>query len=177
MLETKIEPRVAAGPSGIAGTGLFATTDFAPGDEVIEYLGERIGKEESDRRCEAQNPYIFNIDEQWDLDGSVPTNPARFINHCCDPNCEAEQDEDGRIYIKARKPLRAGEELTFNYGYDLVDWEEHVCQCGASNCIGYMVADEHVEEIKGRLAAGGVPAGAVPDIESSTGSDTVSACR
>ena len=152
MPTTNPEPQVVAGPSGIAGTGLFATADFEPGDHVIEYVGERIGKEESDRRCEAQNPYIFNVDEQWDLDGNIPANPARFINHCCDPNCEAEQDDAGRIYIKARKPLRQGEELTFNYGYDLVDWEEHVCECRAANCLGFMVADEHVETIKGKLA-------------------------
>ncbi len=159
MPTTNPEPQVVAGPSGIAGTGLFATADFEPGDHVIEYVGERIGKEESDRRCEAQNPYIFNVDEQWDLDGNIPANPARFINHCCDPNCEAEQDDDGRIHIKARKALRKGEELTFNYGYDLVDWEDHVCECRAANCLGFMVADEHVDTIKGKLAGKDVAGG------------------
>lgn len=152
MLKTKPEPKVVAGPSGIEGTGLFATADFEPGDFVIEYLGERIDKEESARRCEAQNPYIFTIDDKWDLDGCVDWNPARFINHRCDPNCEAEQDDDGRIYINARKPIRAGEELSFNYGYDLVDWEEHVCNCGSANCLGYMVAEEYFDTIRSKLA-------------------------
>jgi uncharacterized protein len=135
--------------SSIQGYGGFATRPLRKGARVVEYLGERITKEESLRRCEAQNWFIFGLDEEFDLDGNVPWNPARFINHSCEPNCEAFC-EDGAVWIVALRDIRPGEEVTFNYGYDLIDYEEHVCRCGVPGCIGYMVAAEFFELIRKR---------------------------
>jgi hypothetical protein len=141
-------------PSVIHGTGGFAKADIAVGTRVIEYVGEKITKAESLRRCESANESIFSLDESCDLDGNVPWNPARFLNHSCDPNCEAEPD-GGRIWIVARRGIRAGEEITFNYGYDLEDYREHPCRCGSANCAGYIVAEEFFEHIrKQRVLAG-----------------------
>jgi SET domain-containing protein len=56
--------------------------------------------------------------------------------------------EEERIWVYALRDIKAGEELTFNYGYDLQDYEEHPCRCGAPNCIGYMVAQEHFDEVR-----------------------------
>jgi hypothetical protein len=105
-------------------------------------VGKRINKEKSFELCFKQNPYIFDLNENTDLDGKVSWNPARFINHSCEPNCEAEQDDDDRIWILSKRQIRRGEELTFNYGYTLEDFREHPCRCGAENCLGYMVAEE-----------------------------------
>lgn len=131
----------------IAGRGLFARTDICAGARVIEYLGERITKDESLRRCEAGNPYIFALDEEFDLDGAVEWNPARFVNHSCAPNCETEDDE-GRIWVVALRDIRAGEELTYNYNFDLAEFREHRCECRAENCVGYMVAEEHFPALR-----------------------------
>ena len=122
-------------PSPIHGTGGFACAELPAGARVIEYTGERIDKRESLARCERGEPFIFHLDEQWNLDGNVERNPARFLNHSCAPNCDAELI-DGRIWIVAQRDIRAGEEITFNYGYDLDDYREHPCRCGASNCPG-----------------------------------------
>ena len=133
--------------SVIHGTGGFAKMDIAAGTRVIEYIGEKIAKAESLRRCESANEYIFSFGDKADLDGNVPWNPARFLNHSCDPNCEAEPD-DGRLWIVARRGIRAGEEITFNYGYDLEDYRKHPCHCGASDCAGYIVATGFFEHVK-----------------------------
>ena len=133
--------------SCIHGTGGFARRAILAGTRLIEYVGEKITKAESLRRCEANNEYIFTIDDQYDLDGSVEWNPARFINHTCAPNCEAEWDED-RIWIVALRDIPAGEELSFNYGYDLEDYREHPCRCGAPECVGYIVAEEFFEHVR-----------------------------
>jgi hypothetical protein len=142
-------------PSAIHGVGGFAKTDIAAGTRVIEYVGEKITKAESLRRCESANEYIFSLDETRDLDGNVPWNPARYLNHSCDPNCEAEPD-GGRIWIVARRGIRSGQEITFNYGYDLQDYREHPCRCGATDCAGYIVAEEFFGHVRwqSRLAAG-----------------------
>ena len=136
--------------SPIHGTGGFARTDLPAGTRVIEYVGERITKAESNHRCEGQNHFIFYLDEQFDLDGSIETNPARFLNHSCDPNCETELI-DGRLWIMAQRDLRAGEEVTFNYGYDLAFYRDHPCHCGSPKCVGYIVADDFQESLREKL--------------------------
>ena len=73
-------------------------------------------------------------------------NPARLLNHSCAPNCEAEL-QDEHIWIVATRDIPAGEEVTFNYGYDLVDYRDYPCQCGAPGCVGYMVAEEFFEHV------------------------------
>jgi hypothetical protein len=137
--------------SAIHGTGGYARQDIPAGTRIIQYVGERISKEESTRRCESENEYIFTIDDVWDLDGKVPRNPARFINHSCAPNCEAEWDE-ARIFINALQDIQQGEELTFNYNYDLEEYQEHVCQCGTPACVGFIVAEEFFDHVRNAVA-------------------------
>ena len=132
------------GPA-IHGTGAFATGDLPAGARIVEYRGERISKNESLRRCRAGNDCIFHLNEEFDLDGQVEANPGRFFNHSCAPNCDAELIES-RIWIIARRDIPVGEELTFNYGYDLEDFREHPCRCGAANCAGYILAEEFLRQ-------------------------------
>ncbi len=133
-------------PSPIHGQGGFATSFLAKGTRVIEYAGARITKQESMRRCQAQNWFIFGLDDEFDLDGNVEWNLARFLNHSCAPNCEAVCEE-GRIWIMALRDIEPEEEITFNYGYDLADYQEHPCHCGAAECVGYMVAEDYFGQI------------------------------
>ena len=83
----------------------------------------------------------------------MPWNPARIINHSCAPNCEAELENE-RIWIVATRDIGAGEEITFNYGYDLEDYKEYVCRCGSPQCVGYIVAEEFFEHVLSRKAGG-----------------------
>lgn len=136
-------------PSAIHGLGGFAKTDILKDTRIIEYLGERIDKQESARRCEANNVYIFSLNEQQDLDGNVSWNPARFLNHSCSPNCEAQLDQD-RIWIIAARDIRAGEELTFNYGFDVENYRDFPCCCGLPECVGFIVAEELFDYVRAR---------------------------
>ena len=138
--------------SPIHGLGGFAKSAISKGTRIIEYVGERISKSESLRRCEQNNECIFALDDEQDLDGKVAWNPARFLNHSCAPNCEAVL-QAGRIWIVARRNIAAGEELTFNYGYDLTDYQDHLCYCGSPNCLGYIVAEEFFEHVRARKAS------------------------
>ncbi len=133
--------------SDIHGTGGFARKDIPADTKVIEYVGEKIDKAESLRRCEADNEYIFDLNDTQDLDGNVPWNPARFINHSCAPNCWAEVDETV-VWIIALRDIKAGEELSFNYGYDMEDYKDHICRCGANTCTGFIIAEEYFETVR-----------------------------
>jgi len=127
--------------SGIHGMGGFALRKIRKGTAIIEYVGERITKAEAAPRVAADNPFIFCLDDEFDVDGDVTWNPAKFLNHSCEPNAEAEIIGD-QIWIKALRTIQPGEEITFNYSYGLENHEEHPCRCGAAKCVGYMVAEE-----------------------------------
>lgn len=127
--------------SKIHSSGVFAKQKITSGSKVVEYKGRLISKEESKKLCSFGNNYIFELDEKTDIDGNVEWNIARFINHSCEPNCEA-QIIDGHIWIVAIKDIEAGEELTFNYGYSLDNYQDYPCKCGSHKCVGFMVAEE-----------------------------------
>jgi uncharacterized protein len=133
--------------SNIHGRGAFACVGIPAGTMIVDYVGERITKAESLRRCELGNEFIFALDEDFDLDGAVEWNPARFLNHSCSPNCEAWHEE-GRIILGAIHDISAGTELTFNYGYDLADFREHPCNCGSPDCVGFIVSEEFIPGIR-----------------------------
>jgi SET domain-containing protein len=140
--------------SPIHGTGGFATARIEPDTCLIEYVGERIDKTESIKRCAEDNRYIFHLDDDFDLDGSVEWNPARWINHSCTPNCEA-QLIDEHIWIVAIRPIQPGEEISFNYSYDLEEYRDYPCRCGATGCVGFIVAEEFFDHVR-LLAANAV---------------------
>ena len=134
-------PLVIFQPSRIHGIGGFAWVDLRKGQRIIEYIGPKISKAKALAERERGNAYIFTLDEDYDIDGSVMWNPTRFLNHSCAPNCESDIVR-GRIWIYAKRRINAGEELTYNYGHGPGGFEERPCHCGASTCVGFMV-DEH----------------------------------
>lgn len=149
MRQTR-SPYLRISSSRIHTRGAFAARDIKTETRIIEYVGEKITKAESERRAERvldasrKHPqkgavYLFTLNQRHDIDGNVPYNTARLINHSCNPNCEAVIDR-GHIWIEATRNIKKGEELTYDYGYDLDDYAEHPCRCGAKNCIGYIVA-------------------------------------
>ena len=151
-------PYIVVRKSMIHSRGVFARKDIPAGTRIIEYVGEKITKAESDRRAEGplnrykknQNcgaVYLFELNKRYDIDGDVPYNTARFINHSCDPNCETEVVR-GHIWITALQDIQRGEELTYNYGYDYEAHEEHPCYCGKERCVGYILAEEHWSRLK-----------------------------
>jgi SET domain-containing protein len=136
--------------SGIHGRGVFATQPIRKGTRIIEYRGERITNATADRRYadvpdEDNHTFLFGVDDKWVIDAGVGGNAARWINHSCDPNCEAVDDE-GRIYIEAIRSIHPGEELSYDYNIKLE--ERHTprmkriwaCHCGAKTCRGTILA-------------------------------------
>jgi len=124
------EPSVVVKRSS-AGLGLFANTTFKRGDFIIEYTGEIISEEESNRRG---GKYLFILSKELVIDGKDRKHTGRYMNHSCKPNAEAETDEDARkIRISARKKILPGEEITYDYGKEY--WEEYIkphgCKCAS----------------------------------------------
>jgi SET domain-containing protein len=144
--------RILVRTSRIHGKGVYSARRIRKGEKIIEYKGERIGWKEADRRPpsdpgDPNHTFFFSLsDGKHVIDASVGGNSARWINHSCDPNCETEETDDGRVFIEAMRDIRRGEEL--NYDYLLtVDGKitkklrkEHECRCGAPDCRGTMLA-------------------------------------
>jgi len=139
---------VRRGRSKIHGGGLYARKLIPVGTRVIEYVGERITKAEAARREEHRLArrgagqdgcvYVFELNRRHDIDGAVSWNTARLINHSCEGNCEPEIIR-GRIWIIALRDIPAGEEITYDYGFDFSEWQKHPCRCGSRKCVGYIV--------------------------------------
>ena len=138
--------------SRIHGRGVFARRDIPAGTRLIEYVGLPVSKQKSAELRLKRNNYLFAVNESSDLNGKVSWNPARLINHSCEPNCEADLDESDRVWIFSIKPIARGEEVTFNYGYNLDDFRNFPCHCNASSCVGYMVAEDLIPVVRRLLA-------------------------
>jgi len=142
-------PPCVAQPSPIHGTGVFARRRIAAGERIIEYRGERIGWDEALRRSGDDGPlnftFFFSLRDGRVIDGGRAGNMARFINHSCEPNCEAIEHEDGRVFIHALRDIRCSEELCYDYA--LIYEARHTpavkrafaCRCGEPGCSGTML--------------------------------------
>ena len=136
--------------SKIQGTGAFAARNIRKGTRIIEYLGQRISWRTADKRYDDEkmgrhHTFLFTVDDKVCIDGAVKGNAARFLNHSCDGNCEAINDRK-RIFLDARRNIKAGEELLYDYQYERTDehTEEdeafYACRCGAAKCRGSILA-------------------------------------
>ena len=135
--------------SAIHGLGGFARTNIPKGTRIIEYVGEKIGNAEADRRYDdtkmkRHHTVLFVLNSRTCVDAAYGGNESRFINHSCDPNCEAVI-ERGHIWIEALKPIASGTELVYDYQYEddpdytLEDLRFYACRCGSPNCRGTIV--------------------------------------
>lgn len=117
---------------GLDGLGLFAGEDIKKGEMIIEYIGNILNKEEAEKI--ATNQYLFEVNRNKTIDGSVRWNIARYCNHACEEAGNAESDvKKGRVFIKAIKNIKEGEEIVYDYGEEFVN--EYIapkgCRCVA----------------------------------------------
>ncbi|RKP58507.1 SET domain-containing protein [Pararobbsia silviterrae] len=142
--------RVVVRRSGVHGKGVFAASRIAAGEQLLEYKGERISWKEALRRHphdpdDPHHTFYFALDSGDVIDGKFGGNSARWINHSCAPNCEAEE-VDGHVFIHALRPIKKGEELFYDYGlvvnarYTKKLLREYECRCGAPDCRHTMLA-------------------------------------
>lgn len=136
--------------SAIQGLGAFARKDIPSGTRLIEYTGEKITNAESDRRYDDEkmkrhHTFLFVLNQRTVLDAAYGGNASMFINHSCDPNCETFIIR-GRIWIESMRDIAAGEELTYDYQYDMDPkytdddlFRFYACRCGSDNCRGTIV--------------------------------------
>lgn len=124
-----MDPRFEVRQSAGMGWGLFTREDIAQGDFILEYTGEKVPTKAADL---SESKYLFEIDDVWTIDGVGQNNHARWINHACMPNVEAEVD-NGKILIHALRDIYEGEELTIDYGEEYFDEfiKPYGCKCGA----------------------------------------------
>ena len=142
--------RIQTRRSGVHGKGVFALQDLAEGETLIEYVGEVIRWPEALARhphdpAQPNHTFYFHINETQVIDANVGGNSSRWINHSCQPNCEADEIGE-RVFIKALRNIAAGDELFYDYGL-VIDGKytkkllaDYPCWCGAPDCRGTLLA-------------------------------------
>ena len=142
--------RIQVRTSGVHGRGVYAVAEIPAGEVLIEYTGERISWDEAmDRHphdpAQPNHTFYFQVDDGMVIDALYGGNSSRWINHACEPNCEADET-DGRVFIKALRDLHPGEELFYDYGLIIDERytpklkKEYACYCGSPVCRGTMLA-------------------------------------
>ena len=146
--------------SKVHGKGIIASKNIKKNTKIIQYIGEKVTKNEGDRRSNSRinkylnsevsgSVYIFELNKKFDIDGLVSYNKARYINHSCDPNCEVDIVND-EIWISSIRKIKKGEELSYDYGYefDKNDFRDHRCRCGSRDCIGFIISSDDLKIYK-----------------------------
>ena len=139
--------------SRIQGLGMYSSRDVDKGTMIIEYIGLLIRSEVAEVREKQYDRmnrgiYMFRLDDDWVIDATIHGGPARFINHSCDPNCQAElvvfdkaggvDKKEKRIIITSIRRITKGEELTYDYKIDFENDDKIPCNCGSSICRKWM---------------------------------------
>ena len=146
--------------SKIQGKGAFAIRNIRKGTRLIEYLGQRISWRTADKRYDDEkmsrhHTFLFTVDDKTVIDAAVDGNDARFLNHSCDGNCEAITDRK-RIFIEARRNIKTGDELLYDYQYERTDdhTEEdekfYACRCGSPKCRKSILAPKPTPKSKAK---------------------------
>jgi uncharacterized protein len=157
------EPLYLVRTSGIHGRGVFALRRIRKGTRILEYTGERISNKEADRRYDddkmkRHHTFLFTLDSKTCIDGSIKTGggDASFINHSCEPNCEAVIT-DRKIFIHALHTIEPGTELAYDYKYERTGRNDaklekfYICKCGAPNCRGSIMQPAKKKRSRTRL--------------------------
>jgi SET domain-containing protein len=101
----------------LTGLGLFATEPIEKKTLIVEYKGPRLGNEAAEKMEARGSRYLYEINSRWTIDGSGRKNLGRYANHSCRPNSEAHHTM-GKVFIRALRAIKPGEEITWNYGRD-----------------------------------------------------------
>ena len=142
------EPLYVVRNSGIHGRGVFAARRIRKGTRILEYTGERISNKEADRRYDdttmkRHHTFLFTLDSKTVIDGAIEAGggDASYINHSCEPNCEAVITGK-KIFIHALRAIEPGTELAYDYQYERTGKNDaelekfYLCKCGAPSCRG-----------------------------------------
>ncbi|MBB5409338.1 hypothetical protein HDG34_003279 [Paraburkholderia sp. HC6.4b] len=140
--------RVTVRRSSIHGKGVFALRPLITGERILEYKGLVTTWKEASRHQHEGHTFLFGRSDGRVIDGGRGGNATRWLNHSCAANCEAIEEEGGRVYIEATRDIDPGEELFINYalevdaGLDEATLAEYACRCGGDDCRGTMLGEQ-----------------------------------
>lgn len=137
-------PIIKVSSSGVHGLGVYATGFIRKGTRIIEYTGKRVPDENAAGDKKSPHTFYFGLENGLVIDPVIDGNEARWINHCCEPNCEAIEESD-RIFIYAMRNIEPGEELFYDYSLEIDEpitakaKKLYECLCGNESCRGTML--------------------------------------
>jgi SET domain-containing protein len=139
-------PPLEVRQSNVHGHGVYVIEPIRKGARIIEYKGRRVPWNKATPQADGPHTFLFGLTNGRDvIDPEIGGNEARWINHSCAPNCEAIE-EGNRVFIYARRALRPGEELFYDYGLEVDEprtkklEREYKCRCGSQACRGTLLA-------------------------------------
>ena len=140
--------------SAVHGKGVFALKNIPRGKKIIEYTGQIIDWDEAVKRhphdkSQPNHTFYFGLEDGSVIDAKFGGNESMWVNHSCSPNCEAIEEDfkkGTKVFLYARKNIREGEELFYDYGLQIEGKitkslkKDYECHCGKKKCRGTMLA-------------------------------------
>ena len=117
----------------LTGFGLFATRPIKKYARIVEYKGPILDVEDAERAERRGNRYLYEVSKHRTIDGTARSNIARYANHSCNPNAESVVWR-GRVFIKALRNIKPGEEIVYDYGTDYLKNVIGRSNCKCSRC-------------------------------------------
>jgi uncharacterized protein len=156
--------RILVRQSRVHGRGVFAVRKIRKGEYLLDYEGRRISTAQADRlypddENRPAHTFLFLLEDGTVIDANVGGNSARWFNHSCDPNCETEEDEDGRVRVSAIRDIKPGEEMFYDYNLVLDEpmtpylRQRYRCLCGSAKCRGVLFGKSRYYPPKKKKAA------------------------
>jgi uncharacterized protein len=118
----------------VTGLGLFATKLIKRAAYIATYRGRRIPAKEARRREQRGAKYMFELNTRWVIDGSPRWNVARYANHSCRPNAKPVIRKGRTVVLVAERAIEPGEEITYNYGREYLDYLRDIGGCRCAPC-------------------------------------------
>lgn len=116
--------------------GLFVSEPVSAGTVIVVFGGERVDARRLAELSDFRQRHSLQIDHDTYLTTSTSDDSldiGDYVNHSCDPNAWLVDE----ITLAARRDLRPGDELTYDYATsDSTPYDEFDCACGSPACRG-----------------------------------------
>ena len=147
-------PLIEVRDSAVHGKGAYATRPIRKGRRIIEYMGKVMPWGDASEDPDDPHTFLFGLSDGVNvINAAIDGNDARWINHSCDPNCEAVEEDDNRVFIYALRDLSPGEELFYDYALQIDEphseemRKQFACFCGSPKCRGTLLEPQEKEAV------------------------------
>jgi len=123
--------------SQIQGTGVYSLKNYKVGEVILDIDDSQVI---ADPSTLSQEDNEYNCDYLDNGRIILMKEPERCINHSCDPSTYVKTI-DGVRKVIAKKNIKVGDEITYDYAINGENAGTFTCRCGSNKCRGVYIGN------------------------------------